>query len=125
MKDNHVEDILAKRDKEFLSRIKGPEMPTKIRVLPIRVNKNLIALDYIPIVKEYIPGVIIPESIQKDKIFKAVVIAIGAEVTDYNVGEIVAFDPQSANCVLVEDREVYLVYPSNILFAYTNIKLGY
>ena len=105
--------------------LNGDHNPNGIKKVDFKPNDGMIMFDYIKPPKEGVTkgGIVIPESLQKSFILKAIVVAVGDDVKN-EVGDLIALMPAPDHWVLFEHRnyKFFLCYNNMIFGKYTDVK---
>lgn len=93
------------------------EMPETITEINFEPNKDVIIAEYVPIATETKSGIIVPENAQLDKAPKAIIIAVGENITSYKPGDVVVFK-QGVQPMELDSRMVFIMAEFHIVGKY-------
>lgn len=101
------------------------EIPLYLRRTSFKPAGDRILADPIPVKDEVQAGIIIPKEVQMDRMPKAIIVAVGPDITEYKPGDLVMFNGMHASGVRVDNHLYVLLSRHEILGTYTDIQYKY
>jgi len=94
------------------------EAPETLDDVNFVLEDDLLLGEFIPVTEKTKSGIIIPESVQKDKAPKAILVAVGDNLKDrYQRGDMVIFKP-SPPVIQINDKDYIVLQRFNLVGKY-------